>query len=513
MAPNYQTPGVYIVEKNAFPGSAAAVETAIPVFIGYTEKSERDGKSLLYKPTRVTSYADFLECFGKGFPSQFTIEPSSIAGEGSIMINGKAMVVRIRDNNTAVLYNAIRLFYSNGGSVCYVLSVKTYGRSTLPQAIEVQSADSVKQVVSLIIDIDDFIGADNNVFSILETESEPTLVVLPDVVADPVIAYQLYPLVLQHCAKMQNRFAIFDVIHKPGATIGEECSYFKEHIGVQYLDYGAAYYPFLKTSIVQQDEIGYNNLDASVNLRDLLREDNVSEILSDFEALQDDELNELARVNLDHSLKAASPVFNSIVQLIRSKLNLLPPSPAIAGVYTLVDTSRRVWTAPANISLSMVTGPAVDISHEVQQNLNVDVISGKSINVIRSFPNLGTLVWGARTLDGNSSEWKYVNVRRTMIMIEQSLKYAVQAYVFEANNANTWVTVSSMLNNFLYNLWTQGALAGSTPDQAFHVRIGLGTTMTPHDVLDGIMRISVMVAILRPAEFTIITFQQQMQQS
>jgi phage tail sheath protein FI len=161
----------------------------------------------------------------------------------------------------------------------------------------------------------------------------------------------------------------------------------------------------------------------------------------------------------------------------------------------------------------MVNAPAVSVSDQQQKNLNIDVIAGLSVNVIRPFPGVGILVWGARTLDGNSQDWRYINVRRTLIMIEQSLKLATRTYVFEPNNSSTWIMISSMINNFLYNFWGQGALAGASPEQAYNVQIGLGATMTPNDILDGIMRITVKVAIVRPAEFIVITFQQQQQQS
>ena len=167
----------------------------------------------------------------------------------------------------------------------------------------------------------------------------------------------------------------------------------------------------------------------------------------------------------------------------------------MAGLYTAVDSSRGVWKTPANVSVNMVNAPSVDISSEQQEDLNVDVMAGKSINVIRTFPGIGTLVWGGRTLDGNSQDWRYINVRRTLIMIEQSLKLSARAYVFEPNDANTWVTVKCMMNNFLTNLWKQGALAGAVPEQAFDVQIGLGSTMTATDILDGKMLISVKVAI------------------
>jgi hypothetical protein len=194
-------------------------------------------------------------------------------------------------------------------------------------------------------------------------------------------------------------------------------------------------------------------------------------------------------------------------------MNLLPPSSAMAGIYTMVDNSRGVWKSPANISLNSVIKPSTNITHDEQENLNVDATSGKSINAIRTFPGIGTLVWGGRTLDGNSLDWKYINVRRTMIMLEQSIKMALRSYVFEPNDANTWVSVKSMIVNYLTEKWKQGALAGASPDDAFEVQVGLGLTMTGLDILEGKMLVSVKLAIVRPAEFIVVTFEQQMQKS
>lgn len=185
----------------------------------------------------------------------------------------------------------------------------------------------------------------------------------------------------------------------------------------------------------------------------------------------------------------------------------------MAGVFTSVDNSRGVWKAPANVSLNSVVAPTFNVNDSIQENLNVDAVSGKSINAIRTFTGLGVLVWGARTLDGNSQDWRYVNVRRTIIMIEQSIKLAARSYVFEPNDANTWVTVKSMIENFLFNLWKRGALAGTKPEDAYQVLIGLGSTMTANDILDGYMNVTVLLALVRPAEFIVLTFQQQQQKS
>lgn len=178
----------------------------------------------------------------------------------------------------------------------------------------------------------------------------------------------------------------------------------------------------------------------------------------------------------------------------------------------------RLWIQYTKIliyfqqALSSVASPAVNITSQEQEDLNVP-LSGKAINAIRTFPGKGVFVWGARTLDGNSQDWRYISVRRTVICIEQSLKYVVQAYAFEPNVASTWTNLKALITNFLTNLWQQGALAGATPDQAFSVDVGLGVTMTAVDILDGIIQISVKLAITRPAEFIVITFEQQMEVS
>ena len=151
----------------------------------------------------------------------------------------------------------------------------------------------------------------------------------------------------------------------------------------------------------------------------------------------------------------------------------------------------------------------IQINHTEQESLNIDAISGKSINAIRSFPGIGVLVWGARTLDGNSLDWRYINVRRTMICIEQSCKNACKSFVFEPNDANTWLNIKAMIENFLNTLWRQGGLAGATPNDAFFVQCGLGTTMTSNDILDGKLIVNIGVALTRPAEFIVISFKQQ----
>ena len=121
--------------------------------------------------------------------------------------------------------------------------------------------------------------------------------------------------------------------------------------------------------------------------------------------------------------------------------------------------------------------------------------------------------WGSRTLAGNDNEWRYVPVRRLFLMVEESLRRGTAALVWEPNDANTWIKTKAQIERFLSGLWRQGALAGAKPEQAFFVDVGLGSTMTPQDILSGRLLINVGLAPVRPAEFIILRFSLKLQEA
>jgi phage tail sheath protein FI len=257
--------------------------------------------------------------------------------------------------------------------------------------------------------------------------------------------------------------------------------------------YGAVYYPHLQTIL------NYEYEDAAVSIA-------ADSTNSAGEAITDTILSTLKADNSG----AYSAVKNEIASSLRV---VLAPSSTMAGVYAKVDSTSGVWKAPANVGLNYVVAPTLKISSEDQRSLNVDVNGGKSINAIRTFTGKGTLVWGARTLDGNSNEWRYVSVRRFFNMVEESVKKASERFVFESNDANTWVRVRAMIENFLNTQWRAGALAGASPEEAYFVRIGLGETMSAQDVLEGKMIVEIGMAAVRPAEFIILRFSHKLQES
>lgn len=217
-------------------------------------------------------------------------------------------------------------------------------------------------------------------------------------------------------------------------------------------------------------------------------------------------------VKLDTLEASDNAMYNKIKAEIGAIPVKLPPSCAMAGIYARVDSNSGVWKAPANVGVRYVVKPSVKITNAEQEDLNVHT-TGKSINAIRSFTGKGTLVWGSRTLAGNDNEWRYVPVRRFFNMAEESIKKATEQFVFEPNDANTWIRVRAMIENFLILQWRAGALAGAKPEQAFYVRVGLGQTMSALDILEGRMIIEIGMAVVRPAEFIILRFSHKMQES
>ncbi|PTW52183.1 cadherin-like domain-containing protein [Rhodovulum kholense] len=724
-----KTPGVYIVEKSAFPNSVVQVATAVPAFIGYTERAVNGTVSLDMTPWRITSFSEFVQYYGGAPDPVFEIVDFEVAsGVSPLSADGAAMKdplpravfplgekkFELKQKNPAFsLYGAMRLFFQNGGGPCYVISIGAY-----------KVRDDQGQLVDNVIDAEKMLTAIDS----LKNEPEPTMLVIPEatrLVRQNCVKVQ--QAMLKHCGNdMKNRFAILDIF---GGHLGQKdplgnpVATFRNDVGINNLDFGAAYFPWLDTSIFQSRDFSFQNIEpashpkmmallkqsvkrnpdlapeidrisaptvtgdftisvtkggkVAITEQDLKAEDDESDkagltyalakkpgtLAGSFVKTEDDseiktftqeDVSEgkvsfkhddatpegkfemtvtdelgistdtitlkvevvggvLAKADIeaetavsvdvaadnpegdadsvvlveatssdgktkaldgvgtwkadagtvtftpdpafagpeakvkytifkddaplatreirvlvdgttpvrqetptpaaiDKTLRALVPLYVTMMDAIARRENAMPPAAAMAGIYTMVDNARGVWKAPANVSLNSVVAPRVNINHEEQENLNVST-TGKSINAIRPFVGEGTLVWGARTLDGNSLDWRYINVRRTMIMIEESIRLASKAYVFEPNTANTWVTMRSMIENFLTSVWKAGGLAGAVPTDAFSVFVGLGETMTPEDILEGILRITVLVAVTRPAEFIEITFQQQMQKS
>ena len=458
-ASEYQAPGVYIEETSSLPPAVAQVATAIPAFIGKTATYPIDGALV---PVKISSLYEYESYFGTYKPYQYQIKVKQNA------TNNTVKIIDLGTDSEAekqTMYYALRLYFMNGGGACYIIPI--------PNDVDLEKRHLSDESEAYI-----------EALSAVRQIDEVTLLVSPDAVHLSSGYYNYCYAALNQCSELRDRFAIFDV-----ATLDDlrtSVTDFRTGL-VGDLKYGAAYMPFLNSTF----SYGYDE----------------SKIEVAFEGIHTIEKHTTSLI----SLKKSNPnAYKLIKTALQKHTVILPPSAAVTAIYTKTDRDRGVWKAPANASITGVTKPSPELTSAEQAYLTNDGVAGKSINPIAFFTGRGTMVWGARTLEANHSEWRYVPVRRLSNTIEESVKKATNFTVFETNTADTWQDVKIITENYLNQLWRQGALQGSTPSEAYFVAIGLGRTMTTQDIQDGKMIIQIGVATIKPAEFTIIKIVHQL---
>ena len=471
---NYKTPGVFIEEIRNLPPSIAQVETAIPVFIGYTEKAEdARGKNIRNEPKRISSMLEYERFFGKA-----KAEEALSVNIRSVNELPQVGQVTFGDAGRSpyLMFYSLQMYFANGGGPCWIVSVGNYDNN--------------------LIGVNDLL----NGLNATEKVDEITLIVFPDaqnLTTSADYYTTLYTQAIDMCVELKDRFTVMDVWNDPNLPLSEwseNINTFRDETpaAIDRIKYAAAYFPNVKTTLDYYYG-GEGEGDGNVTITD--------ETGSGYEG----NLSELKGKN--------NALYFQVVSALRNFEMVLPPSPGMVGIYARVDESRGVWKAPANVNMDFVIEPVVKITDKEQRDLNVDPNAGKSINVIRSFTGRGpAIVWGSRTLAGNDNEWRYVPVRRFYNMVEESVKKASVQFVFEPNDENTWTRIKSMIENFLSQQWQAGALMGASTEEAYYVKVGLNETMSELDIWEGRMIIEIGMAVVRPAEFIILRFTHKMLQ-
>lgn len=469
MAVSLKVPGIYSTKKVVAPIGLDLENAAVPVFIGYTEKDDSNGEMVL-----VYNLESFEETFG-GPDRRLSVSVASDSDYTVTTLNPNAYALR------HLMYYGMQLYFENGGGPCYIMSAGAY-----PPISDVQ------------FNGDDFTNSQGTApINRLEKLSGPNVIIAADLpkLGNPgksVVSQAL----LAHCAKTQSRFAILDpelLETGDNDTLNDIVTAFESNVGMENLQYGAAYYPWVQTDI----PLSIATSDAEIVLK---YPDTSVETLADALANSGGPTDEEAAAIRS---KIAEKEFGSINMV-------LPPSFAVAAVYTKTDSSRGAWKAPANESLTSVVQGAISLTEAERGNLNVPQ-SGKAINTLKPINGRGMVIWGARTLAGNSNEWRYVPVRRLFIAVEQTVKAYVQGKVFETNDAAVWQALKNGVNGYLNSLWRRGAFAGNTPEESYFVQVGLGETMTNEDILNGRMIVNIGLAVARPAEFIEVTVIERIQ--
>ncbi|KER04702.1 phage tail sheath subtilisin-like domain-containing protein [Photorhabdus temperata] len=496
----YTTPGVYIEEDASLSLSISTSPTAIPVFIG--KFFRKDGSQIEQGSCiKITSWLDFISQFS--LSSSFIVsiqateekaeekteekteekaeEKAEISAEtvpkplknsqknakigGGISVDEevKKTYTYVADVKTISFSAfAVQHYFSNGGGVCYLLPLVAAATTDIPKvkaATAVKTAKAVKYELATLPDL-------------IEKQQEITLLLCPetDETLAPSQKQEVYSGVNSLLKDKVGYFLIAD------STDGEDKP-------TTQPDKTAVYYPYLETSFTY-------NQPAEADI-----------VLSGYEDPSANNLETLKTASPEEYVKAKKAVDDKF----KATKIILPPSAAVAGAYAATDASRGVWKAPANVALNNAK-PVEVITDNDQSRMNK-----AGINAIRYFTGKGTLIWGARTLKDDDN-WRYIPVRRLFNAAERDIKQAMRFAVFEPNSQPTWERVRSAIDNYLHQLWQQGALVGSSPQEAYFVQIGQYVTMSDDDIKQGKMIVKVGMAAVRPAEFIILKFSQKVAQ-
>ena len=294
MAKTYKTPGVYIEEISLLPPSIAEVATAIPAFIGYTEKAVKDNEDLTNVPMRITSLLEYEQYFGGADPEEgIEVNITDDYDTAGNLIKRSIDVPQPSSTSNFLMYYSMQMFFANGGGPCYIISVGDYSGS-------VSKSD---------------LGA-NGGLAELEKEDEPTIIVFPDATSISTVAnfYDLFEEAMMQCNKLQDRFTIVDTYSEASGfdtTLRTNIS-----LNADYLKYGAVYYPYLKTTLPYR----FNEADVDINHTENSPPSGTTNYDSD----------SLADITDNTEL------YNQIKIELEKLTVTLPPSSAVAGIYAVL---------------------------------------------------------------------------------------------------------------------------------------------------------------------------------
>ncbi|MCC8374077.1 MULTISPECIES: phage tail sheath family protein [Photorhabdus] len=458
-------PGVYIEEDASLALSVSQGNTAIPVFIGRFSPKKISATPQI---TRVSSWLDFTNLFNVGCITSVAVkltEPTPPPAPSDPEKNeGNA---KAKDNvKTFAAQNITLDTDDKNNSDSYNITIGTYTTSSDALKLYFQNGGGPCYILPISNPEDPNMLA--LIPALIKQALEITLIVCPE--QDSHYQSKIYNSLTSSLLN-EGYFLIADNQDK------------ETTLNVSLQSQTATYYPAVKVSqLIQMEE-------SSVTVS----------------GYQDAKVTHLAELKQQNS-GLYKQVIEAIKQKIADNKNIIPASAVMAGVYCATDARRGVWKAPANVVLSGINDVADRLSDNEQSTMN-----RKGINAIRYFSNKGFVVWGARTLQDDDN-WRYIPVRRLFNAAERDIKQAMRFAVFEPNSQPTWERVRSAIDNYLHQLWQQGALAGNSPQEAYFVQIGQGVTLSDIDIKQGKMVVKVGMAAVRPAEFIILQFSQNVTQ-
>jgi phage tail sheath protein FI len=531
ITPTY--PGIYIQEAPSSSHTVIPASTNIAVFIGYTHPL-KTMQGLFGQATPIFGFMDYQRQFG-GY-----VRSAAFANQAYDL--GDA------DNNVGDMAVAVSQFFLNGGTTAYIVALQASpdisppgplaGATLTVGGVSFVQEEITDQIYSLKVQIAP-VGTTGALADVIITYSaaNPALASLKP--PTQVETYRQVNLVSNDPNNIATRInAASNLVSIPTTATLPTSFTADQKAFLPLLDQNATFFnPADFTAVLQQD----TSLD-KVSIINLMVLPGVTDSLVISTAIAFCE-RKLAFLVLDpkitDSADGSLPAFPNLVQTTveapsqpRSKNAALyfpyllssdpasasttnivtgqpyeiPPAATVAGIYATTDVTRGVWKAPAGFQAATINTLGV-VARGAMTDARQGLLNPLAINCLRDFPNVGTIVFGSRTLDTTDQQWTYVPVRRMALFLEQTFYANLKWVIFEPNASPLWSAITTSLNAFMLGLFRQGAFQGDTPSEAFNVQCD-GQTTTQADIDAGIVNIVVSFAPLKPAEFVVVTIAQ-----
>jgi hypothetical protein len=527
-------PGIYIQEAPSSSHTVIAASTNIAVFIGYTHPLKTD-PNLFNKATEIFGFMDYQRKFG-GF-----VRSAAFANQ--------AYDVSGADNNVGDMATAVNQFFVNGGLQAYIVALQVNADTSPPGPLECPTMtvggvsfvqlEITDQIYTLKVQVSP-VGPTNTLADVIITYSganpkEPSLT--PPVQVE---TYRQVNLTANDPNNIATRInAASSLVNVPTATpLPADFSAEPPKPFLPLLDQSATFFnPTDFTAVLQQDSsldkipvinlmvlpgvteslvistaIAFCERKLAFLILDPKVTDSADGSVKDFPDLVQTTVDGPSQPRSKNAalyfpyLLSSDPVSGKTKNLVTAKPYEIPPAATVAGIFAATDISRGVWKAPAGFQAATKNTLGV-VERGQMTDARQGLLNPRGVNCLRDFPNVGTVVFGSRTLDTTDQQWKYLSVRRMALFLEQSFYANLKWVIFEPNDEPLYSAITLSLNAFMLGLFKQGAFQGSTPGEAFKVQCDKQTT-TQADRDAGIVNIVVSFAPLKPAEFVIITIAQ-----
>jgi uncharacterized protein len=531
ITPTY--PGIYIQEAPSSSHAVIAAPTNVAVFIGYTHPLKTD-QSLFGQATEIFGFMDYQRLFG-GY-----VRSAAFANQAYDVGNA--------DNNVGDLAVAVSQFFLNGGTTAYIVALQASPDISPPgplagatrtvggiSFVQQEITDQIYTLKAQIIPV----GTTGALADVILTygAANPSLPGLTPPVQ--VETYRQVNLTLNDPNNIATRINAASSLVSIPTTATLPASFTADQKAFNtLLDQNATFFnPTDFTAVLQQDTsldkvpiinlmvlpgvteslvistaIAFCERKLAFLVLDPKITDSADGSLTAFPNLVQTAVGDPSQPRSKNAalyfpyLLSTDPTSGSTTNVITAQPYEIPPAPTVAGIYAATDVARGVWKAPAGFQAATNNTLGV-VARGAMTDARQGVLNPLGIDCLRDFPNVGTIVFGSRTLDTTDQQWTYVPVRRMALFLEQTFYANLKWVIFEPNAQPLWSAITMNLNAFMLGLFRQGAFQGTTPSQAFNVQCDSQTT-TQADIDAGIVNIVVSFAPLKPAEFVVITIAQ-----